>query len=167
MKVDEIASLNSRFSKMRGGGERVAIAPGRRTVIKQVPTGRLIKAQGVQKSRLPQPTARIPSSSSSPPSPLTAPSSPVTPPTPSVPRPAIPWSAGQVNLRRLSIPPSTILRPLLEHGPLPTSPTKQPDRDGSSRPSYHLSKPKKDTPGMLRSLFHGGAKSRRAEASDP
>ena len=165
--TDEITSLNNRINQMRRGGDRVVTAPGRRTIIKQVPTGKLMKAQGVRVSRLPQPTPRHPSSSSSSPTPSHAPGSPATPPTPTCPPQAFPRSAGQTNLRRLSIPPSTILRPLLEHGPLPPSPTKQLEHDGNSRSSPQLVKGKKDnSSGIFRSLFQG-AKLKKADAFDP
>lgn len=68
-----------------------------------------------------------------------------------------------VSVRRLSIPPSTILRPLLEHGPLPVQPvkvewnnaTKKHERnDASLRRSPRVKKEATNV-GMLRSLFHG------------
>lgn len=137
-------------------------APGRTTIVRQVPAGRLMKAQGVRVSRLPQAAHRLPTSSSpaqqtSEPAAIRASSE-----TSSIPR-----STGQVNLRRLSIPPSTILRPLMEHGPLPASPIKHTSDHGSPQPIPRGRKIRRDnTGGMLRSLFQGTARAPKCENSE-
>lgn len=160
-EAEEIASLGRHIFRGPGSG-RVVRAPGKSTTIRQVPAGKLIKAQGIRKvSRLPQAAHRMPGSSSSP-NELPARSS-----APAHPPPAIPRSTGQVNLRRLSIPPTTILRPLLEYGPLPVSPTKQFEHDGSPRPGQQAGKVKKENASnRLRSLFQG-SKPRKDGGDEP
>jgi hypothetical protein len=132
----------------------------KKIVVKPTSTGKLIKIQGTRVSRLPQAIRRTAGSKAHPPIP---PHTPCMPAAPLRPPPSIPRSTGEVNLRRLSIPPSTILRPLLEHGPLPTSPTKQPS-DARARRRTN-SRQKENVGEMFRSLFQGTLMRKSTESS--
>lgn len=81
--------------------------------------------------------------------------------------------AASVNVRRLSIPPSMILRPFMEHGPLPLSPTKE-GMDSEARPFDYPSQPnhpeqrasrkRAETSGMLMCVMANALKRRMTDA---
>ncbi|KAF2433244.1 hypothetical protein EJ08DRAFT_677104 [Tothia fuscella] len=66
-----------------------------------------------------------------------------------------PETAAAVNIRRLSIPPTTILRPLMQHGPLETSPTKSVDDQARSKSRSAIPAPVEQTPARKRAETGG------------
>lgn len=81
---------------------------------------------------------------------------PPVPPMPKTTPAAIPRMPGQINLRRLSIPPSTLFRPLMEHGPLPASPTKTPINSPTKRDESRVKNRNRDSAsGVFRSIMQG------------
>jgi hypothetical protein len=130
------------------GAKQTAAGSTSKKATQPVATSKLIKKKGNQVSRLPLAIQR--SSSASP---HTPPHTPRTPPAPSYAPLSIPRSTGEANLRHLSISPSTILRPLLEHGPLPASPTKKSDAADAKVKQRFGHRQKENASGVFRSLL--------------
>ncbi|KIW01117.1 uncharacterized protein PV09_07405 [Verruconis gallopava] len=113
----EIATLNSCVSQMED--RKVLTAPSAKSLVKNSPSGQLIMSEGNESIHIPRKVHQRVGYEGASSQLLHAPCMPTLPNT------TLPATTRRTDIKtRLSIPPSTILRPLFEHGPLPASPRK-------------------------------------------